>query len=151
MQVPNGTGPGVRRSKRPLLASRTRCKNQRRNMTLFQHWNMTWKQRWNRTLKQRWNMTLFQRLNRTLFQKSDVSTLKSDDVSTLTSEVPTLKYEAVSKLKSKVVSTFCLKQVKLQSLTFNLVLFYICAKWKTTERVVANPSDRTFALATASH
>ena len=26
MQVPNGTGPGVRRSKRPLLASRNRCK-----------------------------------------------------------------------------------------------------------------------------
>ena len=25
MQVRNGTGPGVRRSKRPLLASRTRC------------------------------------------------------------------------------------------------------------------------------
>ena len=25
MQVPNGTGPGVWRSKRPLLASRTRC------------------------------------------------------------------------------------------------------------------------------
>ena len=25
MQVPNWTGPGVRRSKRPLLASRTRC------------------------------------------------------------------------------------------------------------------------------
>ena len=25
MQVPNGTGPGVRRRKRPLLASRTRC------------------------------------------------------------------------------------------------------------------------------
>ena len=25
MQVPNGTGPGVRRSKCPLLASRTRC------------------------------------------------------------------------------------------------------------------------------
>ena len=25
MQVPNGTGPGVRRSERPLLASRTRC------------------------------------------------------------------------------------------------------------------------------
>ena len=25
MQVPYGTGPGVRRSKRPLLASRTRC------------------------------------------------------------------------------------------------------------------------------
>ena len=25
IQVPNGTGPGVRRSKRPLLASRTRC------------------------------------------------------------------------------------------------------------------------------
>ena len=25
MQVPNGTRPGVRRSKRPLLASRTRC------------------------------------------------------------------------------------------------------------------------------
>ena len=25
MQVPNGTGPGVRGSKRPLLASRTRC------------------------------------------------------------------------------------------------------------------------------
>ena len=25
MQVPNGTGPSVRRSKRPLLASRTRC------------------------------------------------------------------------------------------------------------------------------
>ena len=25
MQVPNGTGPGVRRSKRPLLASRTHC------------------------------------------------------------------------------------------------------------------------------
>ena len=25
MQVPNGTGPGVRRSKRSLLASRTRC------------------------------------------------------------------------------------------------------------------------------
>ena len=25
MQVPNGTGPGVRRSKRPPLASRTRC------------------------------------------------------------------------------------------------------------------------------
>ena len=25
MQVPNGTGPGVRRSKRPLFASRTRC------------------------------------------------------------------------------------------------------------------------------
>ena len=25
MQVPNGTGPGVRRSKLPLLASRTRC------------------------------------------------------------------------------------------------------------------------------
>ena len=25
MQVPNGTGPGVRKSKRPLLASRTRC------------------------------------------------------------------------------------------------------------------------------
>ena len=25
MQVPNGTGPGVRRSKRPLLASRTSC------------------------------------------------------------------------------------------------------------------------------
>ena len=25
MQVPNGTGPGVRRSKRPLLASRPRC------------------------------------------------------------------------------------------------------------------------------
>ena len=25
MQVPNGTGPGVRRSKRPLLVSRTRC------------------------------------------------------------------------------------------------------------------------------
>ena len=24
MQIPNGTGPGVRRSKRPLLASRTR-------------------------------------------------------------------------------------------------------------------------------
>ena len=26
MQVPNKTGPGVPRSKRPLLASRTRCK-----------------------------------------------------------------------------------------------------------------------------
>ena len=26
LQVPYGTGPGVRRSKRPLLASRTRCK-----------------------------------------------------------------------------------------------------------------------------
>ena len=26
MQVPNGTGPGVRRSKCPLLASCTRCK-----------------------------------------------------------------------------------------------------------------------------
>ena len=25
IQVPKGTGPGVRRSKRPLLASRTRC------------------------------------------------------------------------------------------------------------------------------
>ena len=25
IQVPNGTGPSVRRSKRPLLASRTRC------------------------------------------------------------------------------------------------------------------------------
>ena len=25
MQVPNGTGPGVRRSKRPLLACRTCC------------------------------------------------------------------------------------------------------------------------------
>ena len=25
MQVPNGTGPGVRRSERPLLANRTRC------------------------------------------------------------------------------------------------------------------------------
>ena len=25
MQVPNGTGPGVQRSKHPLLASRTRC------------------------------------------------------------------------------------------------------------------------------
>ena len=25
MQVQNGTGPGVRRNKRPLLASRTRC------------------------------------------------------------------------------------------------------------------------------
>ena len=25
MQVPNGTGPGVGRTKRPLLASRTRC------------------------------------------------------------------------------------------------------------------------------
>ena len=25
MQVPNGTRPGVRRSKRPLLARRTRC------------------------------------------------------------------------------------------------------------------------------
>ena len=25
MQVPNGTGPGVRRSKLPLLASRIRC------------------------------------------------------------------------------------------------------------------------------
>ena len=25
MQVPNGTEPGARRSKRPLLASRTRC------------------------------------------------------------------------------------------------------------------------------
>ena len=25
MQVPNGTGPGVRRSKHPLLASCTRC------------------------------------------------------------------------------------------------------------------------------
>ena len=25
MQVPNWTGPGVRRSKRPLLASRARC------------------------------------------------------------------------------------------------------------------------------
>ena len=25
MQVPNGTRPGVRRSKRPLLASRDRC------------------------------------------------------------------------------------------------------------------------------
>ena len=25
MQVPNGAGPGVRRSERPLLASRTRC------------------------------------------------------------------------------------------------------------------------------
>ena len=25
MQVPNGTGPGDRRSKRPLLARRTRC------------------------------------------------------------------------------------------------------------------------------
>ena len=25
MQIPNGTGTGVRRSKRPLLASRTRC------------------------------------------------------------------------------------------------------------------------------
>ena len=25
MQVPNGTGRGVRRSKRPLLASRARC------------------------------------------------------------------------------------------------------------------------------
>ena len=25
MQVPNGTGTGVRRSKRPLLVSRTRC------------------------------------------------------------------------------------------------------------------------------
>ena len=25
MKIPNGTGPGVRRSKRPLLASRTRC------------------------------------------------------------------------------------------------------------------------------
>ena len=25
MQVPNGTGPGVRMRKRPLLASRTRC------------------------------------------------------------------------------------------------------------------------------
>ena len=26
MQVPNGTGPGFRRNKHPLLASRTRCK-----------------------------------------------------------------------------------------------------------------------------
>ena len=26
MQVPNGTGPGVRKGKRPLLTSRTRCK-----------------------------------------------------------------------------------------------------------------------------
>ena len=25
MQVSNGTGPGAKRSKRPLLASRTRC------------------------------------------------------------------------------------------------------------------------------
>ena len=25
MQVPNGTGPGARMSKRPLLANRTRC------------------------------------------------------------------------------------------------------------------------------
>ena len=25
MQFPNGTGPGVQRSKRPLLASRIRC------------------------------------------------------------------------------------------------------------------------------
>ena len=25
MQIPNGTGPGVRRSERPLLASHTRC------------------------------------------------------------------------------------------------------------------------------
>ena len=25
MQVQNGTGPGIRRSKRPLLASHTRC------------------------------------------------------------------------------------------------------------------------------
>ena len=25
MQIPNGTGPGVRRSKRPLLACHTRC------------------------------------------------------------------------------------------------------------------------------
>ena len=25
MQVPNGTGPGVRRSKRPLMPSRIRC------------------------------------------------------------------------------------------------------------------------------
>ena len=33
MQVPNGTGPGVRRSKRPLLASRTRC-------------NVLWKPPW---------------------------------------------------------------------------------------------------------
>ena len=26
MQAPDGTGPGARRSKRPMFASRTRCK-----------------------------------------------------------------------------------------------------------------------------
>ena len=35
MQVQNGTGPGVRRSKRPLLASRIRCEyeNNGRNLS----------------------------------------------------------------------------------------------------------------------
>ena len=36
MQVPNGTGEGVRRSKRPLLASRTRC-NVLRNPPKFHY------------------------------------------------------------------------------------------------------------------
>ena len=49
MQVPNGTGPGVRRSKRPLLASRTRC-------------NVLWK-----PLE-----IAFYRLNR-LFSETDIS------------------------------------------------------------------------------
>ena len=35
MQVPNGTGPGVRRSKRPLLASRTRCKKKKKKKSFF--------------------------------------------------------------------------------------------------------------------
>ena len=35
MQVPKGTGPGVRRSKRPLLGSRTRCKSRLEAERLF--------------------------------------------------------------------------------------------------------------------
>ena len=35
MQVQHGTGPGVRRSKRPLLASRTRCNVTKHNKKLY--------------------------------------------------------------------------------------------------------------------
>ena len=34
LQIPNGTGPGVRRSKRPLLACRTRCKCSRKPLAI---------------------------------------------------------------------------------------------------------------------
>ena len=41
MQVPNGTGPGVRGSKRPLLASRTRCNVPWKCMQFYEHYQYT--------------------------------------------------------------------------------------------------------------